>query len=237
MKYKATYYISVIIFLLILAPIQKTNAQMIEPENDSWKYFHDITLEIGSYITMSSVEDFFSDATVFSLSGSYYWDNKFGIRSGISCIMGVDGSDKYFKLPVLFSFRTRTFTSNWEPDYEYENFGSMLLHFLFNILPTRFELNIGVSLGYMTPESYVVHRIIDEKKVLSQTADIRSPFASSIDTNVRLSFQFGRVGIPVNFGMNYLLTGNYDYRLYYPREEKIRSLWFANLSVGLSYRF
>ena len=226
---------AVVIFLLILLT-QQSNAQMIESadDNDNLKYFHDIAIETGAY---TPIDNSFSGGNVVTLSGSHYWNDKWGLRSGLSFITAVEGSDKYFKIPVLFSFRTKTFVGVFEDKDVYDNFGEFLLNFILQILPTRFELNAGASLGYITPAKSASYIVENGRKSLLSTADVRSRFASSLDVNGRLSFQFWRICVTGNLGLSYLLTNNYDYRIYYPREEKIRCSWFVNASCGLSFRF
>lgn len=237
MNYALTAYKKIRIILLFFClalQIQQLSAQSYDTDNDNWRYFYDIALESGIYIP---IENSFPSGSITSLSGSYFWNDKLGVRSGVSLITGMDGSDKYFKVPFLFSFRTRTFTSDWNSDEDYENFGEMLVSLLLHVLPTRLELNIGPSFGYMTPGDSETYTYINGKEVLRETADIRHRFASSLDANARLSFQFWRICVTGNFGVNYLLTRNYDYRLYTPREEKHHPSWFANLGLGVSYRF
>ena len=228
-----------VVMLLLALPIQNANAQMIDSnndDNDNWLYFYDIAIEKGSYISMSSENDFVSDAKIISILGSYFWTDKFGFRSGFSYIDGIYGSERYCKVPLLFSFRTRTF--RWLLfDDEIESLQETLLKLLLLIVPTRFELNIGPSFGYITPNKYVHYTTARGNKVLSQTADLRSRFASSIDANARLSFQFWRICLNGNIGFNYLLTNNFDYRIHHPYKEKVNSSWFVNVSAGLSFRF
>jgi hypothetical protein len=235
--YSKKIRLAVIAFLLIL-PIQSANAQMIhsDNDNDNFRYFYDIAVDVGSYMPMNATAmSSFSDGSVISLSGSYYYNDKFGFRSGISYISGLYGCDKYLKVPFLFSFRTRTF--HWLIDRESDNLRELLLDLLLLLLPTRFELNVGPSLGYINPSKYAYYTNIRGNDVLVQTADIRSRFASSIDANARVTFQFWRICINGNIGFNYLLTNNFDYRIYSPNTEKVNASWFLNASAGLSFRF
>ena len=80
--------LTVIIFSLALLSLKAT-AQMIESDidnNDNWRYFNDISVEIGSYVPISAAEHSFGDGTIISFSRSYYWNDKFGLRAGVSFI-------------------------------------------------------------------------------------------------------------------------------------------------------
>ena len=230
-RYCGKLKFAVIIFLLVL-PIYKANAQMIDFENDNLRYFHDIAFDSGKY---TPTDGSFSSGTMTSFSGSYFWNKEFGIRIGVSLITDLDGSDKYFKVPVLFSFRTRTF--RWLFDHEAETWRGALLEILLSLLPTRFEFNIGPSFGHITPQKSAHYTIENGKEILRQTSDANYRFAASIDANIRIGFQFWRVCVNGNIGCNYLFTNNFDYRIHHPYKEKINSLWFLNASAGLSFRF
>lgn len=224
----------VIILFLTILPIWKINAQDVEADdNDNWKYFYDIAVESGTYVSAPLSRDNF----IVTLSGSYYWSSKYGVRSGISLITEANSNAKYIKVPVLLAFRTRTFTGGFDPDYDYDNFGSTLAHFILSLLPTRFEFNIGISLGYITPETYSAYTTVNGEKVMFESLNIHNPFAASLDANGRISFQFWRICVNGNLGINYLFTKNYNYRLYSPNEERYRPPWFINASLGFAFRF
>jgi hypothetical protein len=178
-------------------------------ENDNRRYFHDIAFERGLY-TVTAMNSDMSDGRITSLYGSHFFTHNLGVRSGVSLITDLKYSP-YLKIPFLFAFRTPKFHfSNWEA----ETFGESLRNLLLAILFTRCEINAGPSLGYVW---YSQHN-----------------FASSIDLNLRMGFQFWRIGINGNMGINYLWTRNFV-------NKKIKrqsgNAWFANLSAGVSFRF
>jgi hypothetical protein len=188
-------------------------------DNDNRYYFYDVAFDNSIFIPVSNKD--LSTGTVIALQGSYFLNDKWGFRSGVSYISGLDGSDMYWKVPVLFAFQSATATSIANPYMEFETFRDYLVHFLLNAVPKRFEFNAGLSLGYMTPDA----------------GGLRSRFASSIDANMRIIYPIRSFGLYINTGVSYLWTRNYIHFDYKPYPEESRPAWFANLGVGLSYRF
>lgn len=204
--------------------------------NDNWRYFHDIAIENGLYIPTN--EKTMSSGSIMSLHGSYFFTDKFGFRSGLSLISGMDGSDKYLKIPLLFSFRTEAVSFAGGNDIEFESFREALINFLINVVPKRFEFNAGFSLGYMTPKADSTHIFNDGGKLmLAKTFEASRRFASSLDANMRMSYQIWRIGLNINIGINYLWTKNYNHHDYYPINSQSQPSLFANLGIGASFRF
>jgi hypothetical protein len=201
--------------------------------NNNCDYFHDVALERGAFIPTTHGD--LSDGTIITLHGSHFLNDKFGFRSGISYIYGLEGSNMYWKAPFLFAFRTGTISFNDDNDPEFETLRDYYTYLLLNIIPKRFEFNAGVSLGYMTPDSpyYPDESFLSP----SETMTLRYRFASSVDANMRIIYQIGQLGLHVNAGVSYLWTRNYIYSIYKPYCEESHPAWFANLSIGASFRF
>jgi hypothetical protein len=177
---------------------------------DHW-YFQDIALERGLYMAMT-MSDNLSDGRITSIYSSYFLNHWFGLRPGVSLITDLRDS-QYLKIPCLFAVRSPTFHMVLEP----KSFREFLWSLFLCIMPTRWEVNVGPSLGY----------VWNNKRSL----------ASSIDCNFRMGFQFWRIGINGNMGFNYLWTKNFVDRNIIAYSRQIRPAWFANLSVGASFRF
>ncbi|MDR1594817.1 MAG: hypothetical protein LBS43_10120 [Prevotellaceae bacterium] len=179
-------------------------------ENDNRLYFHDIALERGVYFDTRMNSDL-SDGFVTSLYGSHFLTHNLGVRSGISLITYLKDDSPYLKIPCLFAFRTPTFHfSNWEA----ESFGEFLFNLFLAIIPTRCEVNLGPSIGYVWNN--------------------QRNFASSIDGNLRLGFQIWRIGINGNMGVNCLWTRNFIDK---DSINRFRPAWFVGFSGGVSFRF
>ena len=236
------------LLLLILFPYLLTQAQQQEiylesypqkalDEDDNQKYFYDIAVDGGLYIPMDEASRLTGGSTT-SISGAYYFNSKWGLRSGLSIISGMEGSDTYWKAPILFSFRTKTFPLNWGSSDDYtDDFKDFLFHFLLSLFPSRLEFNTGPSFGYMTSNPGLAYHYQNEQEVISETYNINNRFAASWDTNIRLSYQIWRIGITGSFGVNYLFTKNYQYHCFYPIDTTYEPKWFGNISMGASFRF
>jgi hypothetical protein len=206
----------IIILFICLGMIGKaqTNGfEIVEPygDDDNKWYFQDISFEAGSYIP-TTIGDL-STGFITNLSSGYYFNHWFGVRSGVSVITDLDDYSSYMKIPCLITFRTPTVRLE---TLEVGTLRDGLVNLFLLFLPTRFEFNIGPSLGYVRNAQ---HR-----------------FASSIDANLRMGFQFWRIVIHGNMGVNYLWTKNFVDRDII-RGKRSRPAWYANLSVGASFRF
>jgi hypothetical protein len=229
----------IILFISICLNLQAQESKRdYDTENDNWTYFYDIAVENGVYNSIGHHEN----GSMFSASGSYFYNDKFGFRSGISLITGMEASDKYWKMPVLFAFRTKTFKTDWGEPFGYSDdigyfFLETLTNVLVRILPTRFEFNAGPSFGYLTPEYSSTYTYQGDQLILAKSVDARSRFASSLDANMRMSFQFWRICLNVNMGSNWLWTRNYEYTQYLPAKRTEKPSWFLNFGAGASFRF
>jgi hypothetical protein len=189
----------------------QTEFEIEEPyiDNDNKLYFQDIVAEYGLYTTTAL--NSLPDGYITSLYSGYFLTHRFGFRSGASLIMDLKNGSPYIKIPCLVAIRTPTVRlAIPEP----ETFKEFLLNLFLLILPTRFEFNAGPSFGYVWNN--------------------QRNFASSIDINLRMGFQFWRIGIHGNMGANYLWTKNFIDK---GSKKSFRPDWFANLSLGVSFRF
>ncbi|MDR0332921.1 MAG: hypothetical protein LBI15_05600 [Dysgonamonadaceae bacterium] len=209
-----------------------------DSENDNWRYFKDIGIERGTFIPMSKFN--LSSGNALTITGSYFYSDKWGFRSGVSFIDGLAGGANYWRVPILFAFRTRTFTADYDLNDMYEDYsfsGSLtrgLIGFFFSLLPTRFEMNAGASFGGISP-----YHSKGYSSNGSHITDISRTFASTLDANMRIGFQFWRICVNGNFGISYLLTQNINYYDIHPNlgEEKSNPSWLGNMGVGASFRF
>jgi hypothetical protein len=192
---------------------QTNGLEITEPyrDNDNRRYFQDVSCEIGFYSANTTGD--LSDGFIANISSGYFFNPWFGMRPGVSVITDLDDYSPYVKIPCLIAFRTPTTRLTIR---EPETIKEGLINLFLLLLPTRFEFNIGPSLGYAINNQ---HR-----------------FASSIDANLRMGFQFWRIGINGNMGLNYLWTKNFVERDFI-RNKRIRPAWYGNLSVGMSFRF
>jgi len=219
-------YIKLILILsyfCLTAHAQQSKYEYDIDDNDNWKYFYDIGIEGGRYI--STDNNIFNFNFFTTLTGSYFFSDKLGFRSGVSFISGMEGSDSYWKVPILFSIRSKTSQRG----------GGVVIG------AARTEFNIGTSLGYISPKESITYRSQNGREVSVITNTVTSKFASSLDANVRLSFQFWRICLNGNMGINYLWTRNYNQHTFYHyapnSEENIYPSWFWDVKVGASFRF
>jgi hypothetical protein len=236
---------NLLIFVLFLCFNLSVSAQYHHSYNDNWRYFYDIGVEGGWFSSMNNVS--LSSERTFTVTGSYFFNHRFGFRSGVSFINGLAGGADYWRIPLLFAFRTRTVIGEYfdprphSPFYTPpEEMRSNLGVFILSLLPTRFELNAGMSFGGISPFNTKTYWSSDGHNfVHSETIDISRRFAASLDANARVSFQFWRICVNGNFGISYLLTRNIRHYTINPNtgDNRTNPSWFGNVGVGVSFRF
>ena len=214
---------SLFFFLFVTLSLQ---AQIYNDVSDNKKYFYDIGFSHSTLI-------FHGDASMIGFNGGYYFSQNWGMRSGLLFTRDLtDDCDWLVKVPALFSYRTET-VDGFEPDFDNcETFGEMLLYGLFSILPKRFELNAGPSLGYMDTD----RKYTEEDKKGSDNYYINTKPMLMLEANARMIIPMGRVGLDVSMGVNYFLTRNVKYYSSNGFDNSI-SRWMGNISVGMHYRF
>jgi hypothetical protein len=242
--------VRIIVFCVIAVTTMITAKAQIHPapdsENDNWRYFKDIGIERGTFTPMSKFN--LSSGSALTITGSYFYNDKFGFRSGVSSIDGLAGGANYWRVPILFAFRTRTFTADYDLNqhdmYEDYSFSTSLTRglvgFFLSLLPTRFEMNAGASFGGISPYHSKGYSMLPNGNYIhTKTIDISQRFASTLDANMRIGFQFWRICVNGNLGVSYLLTQNINYYDIHPNlgEEKSNPSWLGNVGVGASFRF
>lgn len=193
----------------------------------------------GGVIAGMGMDDAYS-GSAFHLTGAYFMSERLGFRSGASLLSGIDGADKYWKIPLLFSYRFPEWEREEEDLYsaasKHDFDDNILMALVFLLLPRQLEINAGPSLGYITPDR--LEHYYGKTGKLEYSEDIRRRFASSFDLNFRLGFPIGRVKLNVNIGFNYLMTKNFIYQTYGGYGGKTDyPAWSGDIRFGGSFTF
>lgn len=215
-----------VLLTFILIYFSLTAQTFIDTTDDNRKYYHDIGLSY-SYIL------YHGDGKMVNLHGAYYFNPNLGVRTGLSYTRGItDDCNWMIKIPALFSLRTGTI-EDMEPGFDGdESLGEFLFMTLLCILPKRFEVNMGPSFGYMTPE----RKFSAEEKKKSDNYYIENKMMVALDANAKMTIPMRRVGIDFSLGVSYLLTKNIKY--YSPDNLSNKTQrWIGNFTMGAHYRF
>ena len=216
--------------ILLLFPF----SWVLQAQDDGYR--SDITVEKGVYIPLTNRYSVGS-ASITSISGSYFLDNGFGVRSGISYISELEGSDGYWKIPFLFCYKINLPCREWDELGDFEDFSELFIHTLSCILPASLELNTGFSLGGIKPYPSSVYTLHGEQEILIETYNVNRRFAASWDAELKFGFQIWRILLSADLGVNYLLSNNLEYTSLYPFEETYKPKWFGKVAFGVAYRF
>lgn len=203
------------------------SAQTYNDESDNKRYFYDVGFSYSTLI-------FRGDASMLNIHGAYYFSQNLGVRTGLSYTRDItDDCDWLIKIPALFSFRSETIDSVEEPDFsEAETFGEMLFSTLLCIVPKRFEVNGGPSLGYMHP----YRKLTDEEKLYDDNYFIDTRPMLTLDLNGKMTIPINKVGMDLSLGISYFVTNNVKSYAENGLDKKTQR-WMGNFTVGVHYRF
>ena len=201
-------------------------------------YKKNIIIEKGLYIPLTNLYDVGS-ANYTNILGSYYFDYEygFGVRLGISFISELEGSDGYWKVPLLFCYKINLENREWDELNDFENFSDLFIYALACILPASLDLSTGFSLGGIKSDPSSMYTFQGGQEILSRTYDVNRHFAASWDAELKFGFQIWRFLLFADFGLNYLLSNNLQYTYYYPVEEIYKPRWFGKIGIGVAYCF
>lgn len=217
--------------------VRKTGENKFNDEN-IYRYFSDISLASGLCLFFKDYSGEGSGNT-YSLQGSYYFLPNWGVRSGFSYVNNLSGMDYYYKIPLLFSYRSRTVKMERIDMDEVENFRDILLSVFCSLIPAAIEADAGMSFGYIHPDVTEYH---DPKgnPVLYDGYQVVRKFAPSFDANLKIIIPVWRFGVYGSVGASYLFLRNFEYHAYAPVPpdyNNSRTGWLAQLILGGYFRF
>lgn len=219
----------VFIILAILYSLNSNSQILTNPTDDNRKYYYDLGISYSTLI-------FSGEGSMINLQGAYYLSPNLGLRTGLSYSSNItDDCNWMVKVPILFSFRTSTIDGGYfdlNNDSEDQTIGAIIINVLVNILPKRFELNIGPAIGYINPYK----ELGNIEKSNSESNLINTKMMFSLDANAKMTFPIKRFGIDLSFGVSYLATNNIKHYKYDKLDYKY-DRWIGNFTLGAHYRF
>lgn len=219
----------IFIILGILYSLNSNSQTLTDPTDDNRKFYYDLGINYSTLI-------FSGEGSMINLQGAYYLSPNLGFRTGLSYSSNItDDSNWMLKVPILFSYRTSTIDGGYfdiNNDSDDQTIGAIIINILINILPKRFELNIGPAIGYIDPEKMITNEV----KFGSGNNFIKNKVMLSLDANAKMIFPIKRFGIDFSFGASYLITNNIEYYPYDNLSSK-KQRWIGNFTLGAHYRF
>lgn len=221
------FFASILLFFTIIS--------FAQTDEDN-QFFHNISVEYGIFASLNS--DRYENLTGNRLSflASYYFINNFGINSGVSFINNIEGSNKFYSMPIQLVYRTPVYKSS-EVYIEAESLTDFIFQLIIGLMPKQYEFNVGTNLGYIEPNNNISMVSINNGPWLRDGYSAEQRFVSTIDLGFKGRYKIRRFGVTISPSLSYLLTKNFKYYSEVYPEKDYYPKMFLSFTVGLSYDF
>lgn len=221
-----SYIFSILLILFSLSVSAQSDKEKL--------YSYDVSFDFGLFASLNThqYENLVGDK--YSLQMAYIYHTRFGVRSGISLINGLEGTNKFYQIPIHLLYRTsvdKTFYIGGTID----SLDELILKIILGLVPRQADYHIGINLGYNQPDNRL-STTIDNNLVKAGYYSERR-FVTTIDAGIRLNYKIKRVSIVAAPYVSYLITENFKYYSASGINQGYQPKWFMNVSIGLSYRF
>ncbi|MEA3317037.1 MAG: hypothetical protein U9R54_03690 [Bacteroidota bacterium] len=206
-------------------------------ENDDDFFFHDISFDYGIFASLNSSEHENLLGSKYAFQTTYYFINNTGLRSGIAFVNDIEGSDKFFSVPLQFVYRTpvdRTYRIS-------NNIGSLEEFFfkaILGLMPRQAEFYGGINIGHIKADNSISYTSINGGPLFEEGYELKQEFFTSVNAGMRFLYKIRQLGIFLAPSVNYTLTNNFKYYSDIPENnDNYIPKWFFSGTFGLSYQF
>lgn len=200
-------------------------------------YRHDISLGYGISQNLNNGNARLKlQRNAYSIQAAHFFSDKKGLRTGITIVKSINGSEYQIGVPFYFCYRTlfkRTKMENIKMNnYTYLNILAIPLMYAFSLIPYNIEYNIGMNFGYVKPSKNYQNGF----NMFNDTFIADRKFSSSIDLGCRIQYKVWRIGIVISPSISYLLTKNYYFKTSFENDKNYgyRPKWFTQGLIGLT---
>ncbi|MDA3953051.1 MAG: hypothetical protein PF485_05360 [Bacteroidales bacterium] len=159
---------------------------------------------------------------IFSLSD-------FGFRTGISSFTNLEGSDKFYTIPLCITYRTGI--------YRRSNVVGSLTDLILVFMPMQAEFNFGTNIGYIEPDNNLGLSSINGGPWIQRGYQAEQRFVSTIDLGLRFNYKIKRISIVLSPIESYILSQNFKYYSEDEFDNGYTPQWFLSFTFGVSYQF
>ncbi len=206
-------------------------------QNDySETYFHDISFDYGLFASLNSDEHQNLVGNKYSLQTAHFYTDKLGIRTGISFINDLEGTKKFYEIPIQFVYRTPVDKSFYIGGTVH-SIEDLIFKIILGLIPRQTDLHIGTNLGYIEPDNYLGLSSINGGSFVQRGFLTEQRFVATADLGLRLNYKIKRFAIVAAPYVSYLITENFRYYSEAGLDHGYKSKWFMNISIGLAYQF
>ncbi|HAN20049.1 MAG: hypothetical protein A2X13_07205 [Bacteroidetes bacterium GWC2_33_15] len=204
---------------------------------DEKAYNRDLSLNYGIYPALISDANQSNLAgTMVSAQGAYFFYNNTGIRTGLTFITDMEGTDAFITIPIMFAYRTKT-NRDFYLGSNIDSFGDLIFQLILGLIPKQAEYHVGMNIGYIDPDNNIGLSGYNDGTYFEEGYKVNQRFTSSVDAGLRLTYRIYRFGIVLSPSVSYMFTNNFEYYSELDNNSSFNPNWFMNLTLGLSYRF
>ncbi len=217
--------------LLLIALFVNSYAQ----EKNQQMFFHEIGFDYGIMASLNSAEHENYLGNKYTLHTTNYYLENFGFRTGISYINDLEGTSKFFEVPLHFVYRTKV-NRDFYIGGTVETIEELLFKLVLGLMPRQGEFYGGINLGYIEPGNYM-RLAPNGVDWIKEGFHTERRFVTTLDAGLRLNYKIWRfniIGVPY---VSYLLTENFKYYSESGFDQGYKPKWFMNATVGLSFQF
>jgi len=200
-------------------------------------FFHDLSFNYGIHPAVISDNNQPNlVGSMFSAQGAFFFYNNMGVRTGLTYITNMEGTDSYTSIPLMFAYRTKT-NRDFYLGSNIDSFGDLLFQIILGLIPKQAEYNVGISLGYIEPNNNLSLVDYGDGYFFEEGYQVNQRFTSSVDAGLRLTYRIYRFGVVLSPSVSYVFTDNFEYYSELGLNSGYTPNWFMNLTFGISYRF
>lgn len=226
-------YFRNIAFILLTLFCIHSQAQDTNEES----FYRDLSFNYGIYPALISDPNQSNlVGTMVSAQGAYFFYNNTGIRTGLTFITDMEGTDAFISIPIMFAYRTKT-NRDFYLSSNIDSFGDLIFQLILGLIPKQAEYLVGMNIGYIDPDNNIGLSGYNDGTYFEEGYKVNQRFTSSVDAGLRLTYRIYRFGIVLSPSVSYLFTNNFEYYSELDNNSNFNPDWFMNLTFGLSYRF
>lgn len=200
------------------------------------KFFNNISVDYGIFASLNSDRYENLAGNRLNFQASYYFVNNFGINTGVSFISNIEGSNKFYSIPIQLVYRTPVYKSS-EIYIDAVSLTDLIFQLIIGLMPKQYEINFGTNLGYIEPNNNISLVSINNGPWLKEGYSAEQRFVSTIDLGVKGKYKIGRFGVTFSPVVSYLLTRNFKYYSEVNPYNQYYPTMFLSFTFGLSYEF
>ena len=205
-------------------------------QNDEKFFFHDVSIDYGLFASLNSNKHENLAGNKLNFQTTYYFVNDMGIRTGISFINNLEGTNKFYEVPIQFVYRT-PIDKSFFIGGRIESIEDLVFKVIIGLIPRQTDFHCGINIGYIKPDNGLGWSSINGGSLIQQGFQTEQRFVTTLDIGLRLHYKIKRFGIVMAPNVSYMLTGNFQYYSDTSLDHGYKPKWFMNATIGLAYQF